>query len=56
VPSNLLAAEIRRVLLETLTPLNVPGVTAVMVTVEPTDSNATDPTNSQLGAADIVMM
>jgi hypothetical protein len=56
VPSTLLAAEGQTNLHKTRLPLNIHRVTAVMLTVEPTDSNATDTTNSQLGAADVGMM
>jgi hypothetical protein len=56
VPSTLLAAEVQRILHETLLPLNIRSVTSVMLTVEPTVSNATDTTISQLGAADVGMM
>ena len=56
VPSTLLAAEVQRILHETLLPLNIRSVTSVMLTVETTDSIATDTTNSQLGAADVGMM
>ena len=56
MPSTLLAAEVQRNLHETHFPLNIHGVTAVMLTVEPTVSNATDTTNSQLGTADVGMM
>ena len=55
-PSTLLTAEVQRNLHETLFPPNIHGVTAVMLTVEPTVSNATGTTNSQLGAADVCMM
>ena len=56
VTSTLLAAEVQRILHETLLSLNIQSVTTVMLTVEPTDSNVTDTTDSQLGAADVGMM
>ena len=56
MPSTVLAEEAQRNLHETLFPLNIYGVTEVMLTVEPTVSNATDTTNCQLGAADVGML
>ncbi|GFG32287.1 hypothetical protein Cfor_02684, partial [Coptotermes formosanus] len=54
--STLLAAELQRIMVQTLSALNALSVAALMVTVQPTDSNATDPTNSRLGAADFGMI